>query len=577
MKKFRKKLNDYFDSKKRRNKLIFILSMIVISIISFTIYSNLNEPKEITYNKFIELVESEQVESVHLNDKDDKFKFDDLDGEKFITQNPKTEDFREFLLLNNINIITNKTGLYLLRALDIGRFALLIGFMFLLINKMGLGSLKKQESLISTEPLAKFSDVAGHEEAKEDMVSLVGFLKNPEKYYEMGAKLPKGVVLTGPPGTGKTLIARAIAGEAGVPFFNISGSDFIEMFAGLGAKRVRELFKDARAVSPSIIFIDEIDAIGTHRTNGVNGEEKNQTINALLAELDGFKTDCPVVTIVATNRVEDLDKALIRPGRFDKRIAMELPDVKDRLAILNLYMKNKKISDDVNIKEISKMTIGFSGAALEALLNEAAIIAVDNNYSVINAEHIDDAYFKLTTGGHKKIGSIRNKDEIEIVAYHEAGHALVSKLISDNDIPKVTIVPSTTGIGGATSIIPKEKGLITKRELLNHIKILYGGRAAEYILKKDEDEITSGASNDIKVATSYIKSYYSELGMSELGMLEITDEDMYMQSAMELSKQLYKETLAILEDNQGILKNIAMKLIDKETINEEELDEIIYK
>lgn len=577
MNNFRIKLNNYFDNKKRRNKLILVLLTIIISLSSINVYSYFNKPEEITYNKFLQQVENDQVGSVYINDKNDTFEFKDLKEKKFVTQNPKTENFKEFLLLNDINVVNNKTSTYLRRTIDILRFTLLIGFMFLLIAKMGLGSLKKQKSLVSVEPLSKFKDVAGHVEVKGDMVSLVGFLKNPDKYYKMGAKLPKGVILTGPPGTGKTLIARAIAGEANVPFFSISGSDFIEMFAGLGAKRVRELYKDAREVSPSIVFIDEIDAIGTHRTNGVNGEEKNQTINALLAELDGFRTDSPVVTIVATNRVNDLDKALVRPGRFDKRIAMELPDVKDRLAILNLYIKNKNIAEEVNIEEVAKMTIGFSGAALEALLNEAAIIAVDNNYTEITQEHIDDAHFKLTTGGHRKLNSIRNKDEVEIVAYHEAGHALMSKLISDNTIPKVTIIPSTTGIGGATSIIPKEKGLITKKELLNHVKILYAGRAAEYVLKNDEDEITSGASNDIKVATSYIKSYYSELGMSELGMLEITDEDMYMQSAMELSRQLYKETLAILEDNQEILKNIAIKLIDKETINEKELNEIIYK
>lgn len=577
MEKLRDKLNNIMDNKKYKKNIVLVSLLIILFVGVASLYMYLNKPVEVSYNEFLYQVKSQAVDSVYLNDKGDGFKFTNKNKEEFSTINPKTENFREFLLLNDIEIVANKKSTYVLLMLDIGRIALLILFMVILIGKMGLASLKKQDALVSTEPLARFEDIAGHEEAKADMLSLVNFLKDPTKYYEMGAKLPKGVVLTGPPGTGKTLMARAMAGEADVPFFSISGSDFIEMFAGLGAKRVRDLFKSAREVSPCIIFIDEIDAIGTHRSNGVNDEEKNQTINALLSELDGFNTEYPVITIVATNRVEDLDRALIRPGRFDKHIAIELPDSRDRLAILNVYAKNKKLSKDINLEAISKLTIGFSGAALEALMNEAAILAVDNGCQEITFEHIDDAYFKLMIGGHKKKNAERDEDEIELIAYHEAGHALVSKLTSDSDIPKVTIIPSTTGMGGATSIIPKERGLISKKELLNAIRVLYAGRAAEYVLKQDNDEITSGAENDIKVATSYIKNYYGDLGMSEFGMIAISNEKVYMDSAMALSNQLYNETVEILENNIDTLKRIALELIDKETINGDELNVLIYK
>lgn len=562
-----------FDTKNKKIRfwILFLLMIIILFSVNEIMSMRI---EEVSYNKFLEFVEKEEVQSVNINFKAEKFEFKDLEGQKYSTDNPKTEDFKEFLLLNNIDVEINNKQNYLLIGFDLIRTFAMIALMVFFIKKVGAG-LEKKDVLVSTVPTTNFASVAGHEESKEDMKFLVNFLKNPKRYNEMGAKLPKGVVLYGPPGTGKTLTAKAIAGEAGVPFFSVSGSDFIELYAGLGAKRVRDLYKDAKAKAPCIIFIDEIDAIGTHR-GGVDGHsEKDQTINALLAELDGFDTKEPIVTIIATNRVEDLDRALIRPGRFDRHIAINLPDNKDRLQILKVHSKNKKLNEDVNLENVAKLTMGFSGAALEALMNEATILAVNENKEDVSMEDINEAYYKIVMGGHKKKNRERDLKELETVAYHEAGHALAAKLLTDNDVPKVTIIPSTTGVGGATFNIPKKTGLLTKREVLNNIKVLYAGRAAEHILRKDDDEITTGASQDIKQATQYIEDYFANYGMSKYGLLAIKDKKIYMNEAVELSKKLYEETLEFLTENEDKLINIATELMTKETLEEQELNALI--
>lgn len=561
-------------NKKSLGGLIVIISLLIV----FT-FINSNGSNEINYNEFINKMEAGEIEEVYINFNAEKFKFEDTEGVTYETHNPKTDDFKELLLKNDVNVKINKTSKYLGIAGSIFQFILFIGLFAVLIGKMGIASIvEKKNSLVATTPDVKFDNIAGNEEAKEDMQFLVNFLKNPKKYNKIGAKLPKGVALYGPPGTGKTLTAKAIAGEAGVPFFLMNGSDFIEMYAGMGAKRVRDLYSDAKLMAPCIVFIDEIDAIGTSRGKGYNSGERDQTINALLAELDGFKTSEPVITIIATNRIEDLDKALIRPGRFDKHIAINLPDKDDRLKILKVHSENKKLADDVNLEEFANLTIGFSGAALEALMNESAILAVNNNAEVIGEEHIDEAYYKMIVGGHKKKNKNKDMEELKLIAYHEAGHALVTKLLTDNSVPKVTIIPSTTGMGGATLNIPKRTNLMTKRDILNSIKILYAGRVAELILRKDENEITTGASQDIQQATAYIKNYFSAYGMSEeFGMLEIDDSSKYLKESIELSKKLYNETQSLLQDNQDKLERIAETLIEKETINEEELDNLIRK
>lgn len=566
---------------RNRKLAILFITMLIIGIIINSIANNMvnKEIKNMSYNSFIKKVEAGEIEEVVINFSAERFIFHDKNGEIYETDNPKDDNFKKYLLENDIkvSVISVPGRMVALEILFVFlRFGFLIFFFMLVFNKSGMKLFERKETLVVDVPKITFDNIAGNTETKKDMEFLVKFLKNPKKYYEMGAKLPKGIVLYGPPGTGKTLIAKAIAGEAGVPFFSVSGSDFVEMYVGLGAKRVRELFEDARKKAPCIVFIDEIDAIGTHRGAYGGNSEKDQTINALLAELDGFSQRESIVVIAATNRIEDLDPALIRPGRFDKHIAVNLPDYEDRLEILKIYAKDKKLADDVDLEELAKLTIGFSGAGLEALMNEAAIIAVNKGADKIRKEDIDDAYFKMVVKGHKKENRNTNKKEIELIAYHEAGHALCAKLLTDNSVPKVTIIPSTSGYGGVTFNIPNKMGLLTKKEILNNIKVLYAGRAAEYILRGNEEEVTTGAVQDIKQATDYIKRYFSEFGMSEkFGMLEIQDKKLITEEAIKLSKQLYNATLELLIENKDKLEKIAEELIIKETLSEEDLDRII--
>lgn len=570
--------------KKNEKKIIVFISfaIVILAVVSSAYLINLKneEPEDISYNEFISSVENKEVKEVFIDFKTEKFKFEKDNEEIFVTDNPKGTDFKKYLLENDIkvSVIGKSTTNVLMEVISlIVRFGFLI-FLFRMITKtMDVSIFQKKDAKLTVVPDVRFKNIAGNKETKEDMQFLVDFMKNPKAYHDIGAKLPKGVILYGPPGTGKTLTAKAIAGEAGVPFFTVNGSDFIEMYAGLGAKRVRDLFSEAKKQAPCIIFIDEIDAIGTKRGEQSGNGEKDQTINALLAELDGFNTKEPIITIVATNRVEDLDQALVRAGRFDRHIAIGLPDSQDRLELLNVYAKTKKIEQDVDLNELAKLTIGFSGADIEALMNEAAILAVNQGFKAVREEDIDDAYFKIIMKGHKKKNRKEdNEEELKLVAYHEAGHALCAKLLTTNSVPKVTIIPSTTGAGGVTFNIPKKSGLLTKKEILNNIKVLYAGRAAEYILRQDEDEITTGASQDIKQATNYINGYFAEFGMSEeFGMIQIRDEKIILKESIKLSKQLYKETLEFLEENKDKLEMIAEGLLEKETLNEEDLDRII--
>lgn len=565
-----------FNKIKRNKKIMkFMVPFILVSLF-MGVRSASNNTEDIQYTEFIQMVEENQVEEVYIDFNSDQFIFEDKEGNQFETDNPKTDNFKEYLLENNVRVEINNTRNRLNLILAILQFTLYIAFFTFLLKRMGIGALKKKETLVATKPNTTFDNIAGNEEAKEDMEFLVNFLKNPKDYTKIGAKLPKGVILYGPPGTGKTLTAKAIAGEANVPFYSITGSDFIEMYAGLGAKRVRELYQDAKKASPAIVFIDEIDAIGTKRGRGPNSGEQDQTINALLAELDGFNASNPVITIVATNRIADLDSALVRPGRFDRHIAINLPDKDDRLKILKVHSADKVLSQKVNLRDVANITIGFSGASLEALMNEAAILAVNDGSDKIEKDHVDDAYYKMLIGGHKKKNKHKDSSEIELVAYHEAGHALATKLLTDNSVPKVTIIPSTTGMGGATLSVPKRTGLMTKREVLNNIKVLYAGRAAELLLRKDEDLITTGASNDIKEATKHIKGYFSSYGMSkEFGMIEIENSERYLKESIQLSNKLYEETVTLLKENKETLDKIANILIEHETIGEEELDHLI--
>ena len=439
------------------------------------------------------------------------------------------------------------------------------------------GQAQDKAAVQAEKPTVTFDDVSGCDELKAAVQNDIDCLKNPALLKDMGARMPKGMVLYGPPGTGKTLIAKAIAGTAGVPFISASGSDFIEMYVGVGAQRIRSLYKEARAKAPCIVFIDEIDAIGGKRGMAQNSE-RDQTINALLTELDGFAGSEGILTICATNRLDMLDSALIRPGRFDKQLAVPLPDRAGRFAILTKHARNKRLAEDVDLTRLAEKTVDFSGAELEALLNESALIAISRKSKFITNDDIEEAFFRMLMKGNKRKG-IRNEEENRLVAYHEAGHALATKLLTEDEVTSVTIVGSTSGAGGVTIRTPKETVVQSKKYLRNLIKVMYAGRAAEYILLQDDDEITTGASADIEQATNLIKNYIGTYGMGENGMLalrafENTDKEILKEAAT-MANTLYQETIDLLHKNSDKLDAIANELIVNESIEGDMIDAII--
>lgn len=429
----------------------------------------------------------------------------------------------------------------------------------------------------------KFSDIAGIDEVKEELMEVVDFLKTPERFLQTGARAPKGVLLLGNPGTGKTLLAKAVAGESNANFFTMSGSEFVEMYVGVGAARVRDLFKKAKADSPSIIFIDEIDAVGGKRSSGPNrsDSEREQTLNQLLVEMDGFDTDSKVIVIAATNREDMLDSALLRAGRFDRKINVTPPDLKGRTEILAIHSKNKKLSSDVSLEAIAKITAGFVGADLANLVNEAAILASRKNSSEITMEDFDNAIDKIGLGLGKK-GRIIKPHEKKLLAYHEAGHALMAELLEEADpVHKVTIV-SRGSAGGFMMPLPEEKLVTTSKELIAQIKVLFGGRASEEIVFND---ISTGAYSDIKKATEIARTYIEKVGMNtNIGLVNIENENYYSSDItmrevdLEIREMLgkeYKQTIEILKENRGKLDKIAELLIEKETITGEEVRKIV--
>lgn len=429
----------------------------------------------------------------------------------------------------------------------------------------------------------KFSDVAGIDEVKEELMEVVDFLKTPERFLQTGARAPKGVLLLGNPGTGKTLLAKAVAGESNANFFTMSGSEFVEMYVGVGAARVRDLFKKAKADSPSIIFIDEIDAVGGKRSSGPNrsDSEREQTLNQLLVEMDGFDTDSKVIVMAATNREDMLDSALLRAGRFDRKINVTPPDLKGRTEILAIHSKNKKLSSDVSLEAIAKITAGFVGADLANLVNEAAILASRKNATEITMKDFDDAIDKIGLGLGKK-GRIIKPQEKKLLAYHEAGHALMAELLEDADpVHKVTII-SRGSAGGFMMPLPEEKLVTASRELIAQIKVLFGGRAAEEIVFND---ISTGAYSDIKRATEIARTYIEKVGMNKnIGPVNIENENYYSSDItmrevdLEIRKMLgneYKQTMEILKENRDKLDKIAELLMEKETITGKEVREIV--
>ena len=459
--------------------------------------------------------------------------------------------------------------------------------LFVMIFKMqGLGEKGQVYDDTERKTKIKFKDVAGLDEEKEELIEIVDFLKKPEKFNKMGAKIPKGVLLYGKPGTGKTLIAKAIAGEADVPFISMSGSEFIEMFAGLGASRVRKLFEKARKLAPCIVFIDEIDAIGARRTSNSGAEtENNQTLNQLLVEMDGFSSEETIIVLAATNRPEMLDKALLRPGRFDRQITIPVPDLKGRLEILKIHAEDKKISDDVNLESIAEDTAGFTGAELANILNEAAIIATINKHEEIENSDIEEAVKKVTVGLEKKTRVYSEKDK-KLTAYHEAGHAVVSRYLpTQTDVKEVSIIPRGVAGGYTMYKSDEDKYYISKTEMKEKLVALLGGRAAEKLVL---DDISTGASNDIEVATKIAREMVTKYGMSDnLGPIDFQGKeqnDMFVfgenigdkigAEVKSLIDEAYNNAQKLLIEHRDKLDAIAQTLLAQEKINEQEFKEI---
>ncbi|WP_337527304.1 AAA family ATPase, partial [Zhenhengia sp.] len=426
--------------------------------------------------------------------------------------------------------------------------------------------------------------IAGNHEVKDQVEDIIGFIKDPQKYTQLGARMPKGLIFYGPPGTGKTLMAKAIAKEAGVPFFSLSGSDFVQMYVGVGASRIREVFKEARKHERAVIFIDEIDAIGKKRSNNLSGsnEEKDQTLNALLTEMSGFKHDEGIVVIAATNRLELLDDALLRPGRFDRQIEIGYPDQGAREQIIKLYLQGKPISDEVDSEKLARQTVRFTGAMLENLLNEAAILAAKAGEIKITMNHIEKAFSVVLAGAEKKDRSYITQEERRITAFHEAGHALITKLIVPMQrVVKVTIVPTVKGAGGFSMSIPKDSMYMTKRDFISQIQIALAGRAAEEIIF-GKDLITTGASNDIEKATYYLKELITRYGMDDTyGLIncEVICPGSSNQELLKVCKekmdQIYEETKLVLKEHEEKLMVLAEALLEHETLNEDKIIELI--
>lgn len=542
-----------------------------------------NTPKEVKYEEFLKMADKKNVKKIVWSEKKDAFTFYDKAEKPYSTENPKYEDFKKDMLEKGIEV-KEIGGLsnYETPIMIIVQLAMYGVFFGLLFKTSGIGAGLSDRKEKDAKSDVKFSDVAGLEEVKEDLMTVVDFLKNPDEYKEAGAEIPKGVLLYGPPGTGKTLLAKAVAGEAGVKFKAVSGSDFDEKYVGVGASKMRKLFDDAKNNAPCIIFIDEIDSMGGRRHSKQNSYDR-QTLNTLLSEMDGFDGSGGVVVIAATNRIEDLDPALTRPGRFDNHFAVSLPaTAKERKIIINLYAGNKKFADDVDMESFAKETMGSSPATIKTVLNEAAIIATRKNKGIITREILDEAWMKQLMEGHlKKNGE---KDNVELVAWHEAGHALAG-LLMGQDLTKASIIPSTSGAGGATFITPRKLGLFTVKELREQVVMLYSGRNAEAILAKRNGEVmgvTTGASNDIEKATGIIKKMITEYGMNEnFGLLNLEEleikPDVIAREAVSLSKELSSESYKLMMDNADTLKKIAEALIEKETLTGEEIRKIAGK
>lgn len=585
--------------------VLFYLLIIMVIIWMFDLYGEKNsKPADISYTSFMQHVQQDEIKQVTIVDNVISGKL--KDGKEFSTVAPNDSKLVEKLEAKKVDIkaeLPPQPPWWMSILSSILPMLIIVGLWFMLMNQGGAGGGKvmnfgKSRARRYDEEKLKitFKDVAGAEEAKQELEEVVEFLKHPQKYNDLGAKIPKGVLLYGPPGTGKTLLAKAVAGEAGVPFFSISGSDFVEMFVGVGASRVRDLFDQAKKSAPCIVFIDEIDAVGRQRGAGLGGghDEREQTLNQLLVEMDGFSANEGIIMIAATNRPDILDPALLRPGRFDRQIVVDRPDIKGRTEILKVHVKGKPIGQDVNLDVIAQRTPGFTGADLSNLVNEAALLTARKDKKAINMPEMEEAAERVIMGPERKSRVISDKEK-RLTAYHEGGHTIVGMLLEHTDpVHKVTIIPRGRA-GGYTLSLPKEdKYYATRSEMLDELKVLLGGRVAEALVLK---EISSGASNDLQRATQLARQMICEYGMSEnigpvtfghrqdqvfLGRDIARDKDYSEEVAAEIDKEVrsfmedaYAATEKLLSDNIDKLHVIAKALMEKETLEEEEINQLV--
>ena len=592
-------------SKFVRNVALYLLVIIVAVTVVDSFIGNKTDKSEITYTNFLTQVQQKKVDSVQIT-ADHSITGQLKDGSSFTTYAPTDAALMPALKDSGVNVVAKppEQPSWWMSALAsiVPVLILVVVFFFFMQQTQGGGSrvmnFGKSHAKMHGEGKVKvsFKDVAGADEAKEELSEIVEFLRNPAKYNAIGAKIPKGVLLFGPPGTGKTLLARAVAGEAGVPFFSISGSDFVEMFVGVGASRVRDLFAQAKKNAPCIIFIDEIDAVGRQRGAGLGGghDEREQTLNQLLVEMDGFGANEGIITIAATNRPDILDPALLRPGRFDRQITVDRPDLRGRVAILNVHAKGKPLSKDVDLKTIAKKTPGFTGADLSNLLNEAALLAARADKKIITMAELEEASEKVAFGPERRSHVISEKEK-RLTAVHESGHALVAYLLPEADpVHKVTIIPRGRA-GGYTMMLPDEdRSYETKSYYLAQIRVALGGRAAEQIVF---NEISSGASGDLQNVTHIVRQMITRLGMSPKlgpmvfgeqqdqvflgkslghernygeGVAELIDKEMH-----DLVTTAYDDVIRMLEEHRDALNHMAATLMEVETINHKQVENLI--
>ena len=608
-------VNNRKDGDKKKNGKFLLIYVVVafLFLYSFSTAKEMLTTKEISYNEFVKMVENKEVKKVTVDGTALVITPQDsseMKGKVLYTGNADNPDLIKLLIDNNVEYypeITKQQSVFMdfiiINVLPLVIMFFIVRFVFNKMSKkmgggpMGMGSLGKSNAKVYVEKDIKvsFEDVAGQDEAKESLTEIIDFLHNPKRYTEIGAKLPKGALLVGPPGTGKTLIAKAVAGEAKVPFLSVSGSTFIEMFVGMGAAKVRDLFKEAEKVAPCIIFIDEIDSIGKSRDSQMqSNDEREQTLNQLLTEMDGFDTSKGIVILGATNRPEILDKALLRPGRFDRRVIVDRPDLKGRIAILNVHSKDVKMSSNVNLESIAKGTPGAVGADLANIVNEAALRAVRSGREEVIQEDLEEAVEVIIAGKEKK-DRILSKKEREVVAFHEVGHALVAGLLEGTDpVHKITIVPRTMGALGYTMQLPEEeKYLVSKEELMNQIMVMLGGRAAE---EEVFNLVSTGASNDIERATQTARNMVTIYGMTDnFDMMALESvQNRYLDGravrncSEETSTLIDKEVLSIirechqkareiLRENRDLLNKISEYLLEKETIFGDEFFKFVYE